>query len=70
MARKHGMSLGCELSYVPLPVVIGEDENGDPVVALENWPFILPHTYVADFAKQSFVFEGLPRKVLVMDGYT
>lgn len=46
--RKEAVALDTDIAYLPLPVVGGEDANGDPIVSLEQWPFILPHLFVSD----------------------
>ena len=45
--RRDAISLDCELTYLPLPMVTGEDLHGNPVVQMLQWPFVLPHLYVA-----------------------
>lgn len=46
-AQRHGLGLGCEVVYREIPVCTGYDDEGDPVVELMPWPFILPHMMVA-----------------------
>lgn len=45
--KREALALDLDLSYVAIRLSSGEDENGDPIVNLEQWPFILPDKLVA-----------------------
>lgn len=44
-ARKSGLGLPCDLEYVPLPMISGIRDNGDPDVELVRWPFLMPEKF-------------------------
>ena len=45
-AQKTGLAIGCNISYHDLPICVGHSDDGDPIVELKPWPFILPSEMV------------------------
>lgn len=44
-ARKKSLALDCDLSFIPLPLKSGDDDLGNPIVTMEQWPFVLPDQF-------------------------
>ena len=45
-ARRDGLGLQCEIELRDLPMCVGHDQDGQPMVEIVSWPFILPKTIV------------------------
>lgn len=50
-ARKSGISLDCNLSYLDLPLCVGHTDDGTAMVEVQPWPFLLP----SDMATETHV---------------
>ena len=45
-AMKANVAMQCEVSYLDLPLCVGYDDYGTPVVEVQPWPFLLPSVLV------------------------
>ena len=60
-AQKAGLAIGCNISYHDLPICVGHNDDGEPIVELKPWPFILPSEMVRPSNSLSgigFIFVG------------
>lgn len=46
-AKKAGISLGCDLQFLDLPMCSGYDSDGSPKMTIQPWPFVLPSDLVS-----------------------
>ena len=45
-AKKEGLVFQCKLDYLDLPICTGHDDDGNPIVEIQQWPFLLPSDLV------------------------
>lgn len=46
-ARRLGLELDCDLTYIPLPMTTGTLPDGKDIVEIVNWPFVLPESFAS-----------------------
>ena len=56
-AKKAGLSIGCPIQYLDVPMCVGHSADGTPVVEIKQWPFLLP----SDMAPWNFNPKDSPK---------
>ena len=41
-AQRAGLTFPCKITYLELPLCVGHDDHGSPVLEVKQWPFLLP----------------------------
>ncbi|CAL1158798.1 unnamed protein product [Cladocopium goreaui] len=52
---RSGIGLDCNVAYREIPICSGYDDEGNPIVELVEWPFVLPHQLVAAMIQNGFL---------------
>ena len=53
-AQRAGLSICCPIQYLDLPICVGHQPDGEPVVEIKQWPFLLPSdlaSWINSYAK-------------------
>ena len=53
-AHRDGLGLQCEIEFRELPMCVGHDQDGQPIVEIVSWPFVLPKTIVPGEKRYEF----------------
>ena len=54
-AQREELALPCDVVYKQIPVCAGHTPQGEPILALEDWPMILPHMLVKALVQNGFM---------------
>lgn len=70
-AMRSGIGLDCNVAYREIPICSGYDDEGNPIVELVEWPFVLPHQLVTGqfftmYFCINFHINGFSRYVVVI----
>ena len=63
-ARRHGVTIDVDLSYLDLPLCVGHDDDGNPIVEVKPWPFLLPHHLVRNSFSVQLWFVAMKQIIL------
>ena len=68
---RSGIGLDCNVAYREIPICSGYDDEGNPIVELVEWPFVLPHQLVTGqfftmYFCINFHINGFSRYVVVI----
>ena len=50
-ALKHGLTLGADVTFMDIPVCGGHQDDGTPILEIQNWPLLQPHLLAPLFGK-------------------